>query len=150
MACQGRKLAGDGAVRGRVRIAEERRVKRCPNRCGDWRGVDAHSVTRFDAFLHRLLDKNPVQGLQRLGPNAADIVLQTGTLRRRISDAKQAEGAIGEGVGEVKLQLLEVDHEQQIQDQHAQDLLGAESVADNVSANLRGHQVSQDLLLQRR
>lgn len=91
-----------------------------------------------------------MQGLRRLGPNAADIVLQTGALRRRISDAKQAEGAIGERVGEVKLQLLEVNLEQQIQDQHAQDLLRAESVAANISANLRGHQVGQDLLFQLR
>jgi len=46
------------------------------------------------------------------------------------------------------VERLGADHfEQQIQDQHAQDLLRAESVAANISANLRGHQVGQDLLL---
>ena len=73
----------------------------------------------------------------------------TSALGGRVADPQQAEGAVGGRVGQVKLQLLEVDTQEQIQHQAAQNLLGGQALPPDVAAHARGHQVVQDLRLQR-
>ncbi|MBL9008049.1 MAG: hypothetical protein JNJ46_27575 [Myxococcales bacterium] len=131
-------------------IAEERGIQWGSHRRGHRGGIGAHGVSRFDPDGDGVLDDNAMQRLQRFGANTADVFLQARVFGGGISDAQQTERAVGGRVGEVKFELLEVDLEDQIEHEGAQDLLRGKPLATDISPNRTRRQIVEDLRFQLR